>query len=727
MSLTQNPHKSRKNSAPGEDVFEKARTARFSQVLPALGIQTHKNKFLCPIHEADGQEHTPSADYNDDKGLWKCRACHGSHDHGKTVIDLVMTARACTNLEAANWICESVLHQPANDRPNLNVIQPLADASEPKKPAKIYTSPEDAAASLSGHTKAVYYYAEDKAVIRSDIAPGEKTIIPLTRNQAGRWEMKKAGGPWPLYGLHGREILPGQTIVICEGEKCADEINRSKGQYVGVTSQGGSKAANAADWATLPAGHPIAIWPDHDKPGQEYATQVIEELEKACRWPAEGATIIEPPQNWPAKHDASDELRELTATQADSRIHEVVTKYGKPLESPTERLAQANADRLHELGMVKAETIDTQPVSWLIKGVMARGELSLICGEAGSGKTKVAIARAAYLTTGQPIDGLPIEGGPQHVAIISFEEDPGRMIRPVAEHSGMNLARAFIYDPEKAKLTTLDELDEYLERLAKAGVSYVLIDSLTALYARMNRDIIDTKAPYEVHGAINKAARKYNLCIELIHHYGKASGKSHDNHNKSAGSFAITASVRLVNQVEVDKATGTRFLGVSPTKNNLGLRPKQVLAFRTAKVREDLNSGEGYIIADIAGWNVTETIEDIAARLTQAQNEHIRGQVKPRHIEAADLITSFIEARGGVCRAKELDAHLLNAGYTEKVIRTAKSTLPTLDRHRHPDRQKLNGEYYLTTLSKADALDAIRKAYEPDDAQGEPKAEAPAE
>lgn len=131
----------------------------------------------------------------------------------------------------------------------------------------------------------------------------------------------------------------------------------------------------------------------------------------------------------------------------------------------------------------------------------------------------------------------------------------------------------------------------------------------------LGREINKPADAYAINGAINAVARQTNLCVIAIHHYNKGGASNHLNHKKAAGSFGMYASVRAFYQVEVDQATGSRFLGVSPDKNQLSLDNKS-LAFRTTEVAKDRNSGRGYVIAKIHGWNESETINEVAARVS---------------------------------------------------------------------------------------------------------------
>jgi putative DNA primase/helicase len=62
-------------------------------------------------------------------------------------------------------------------------------------------------------------------------------------------------------------------VLVCEGEKSADAGARIFPKSVAVTSPGGAKAADNADWSVL-RGRKVLIWPDADKPGCDYAAKV---------------------------------------------------------------------------------------------------------------------------------------------------------------------------------------------------------------------------------------------------------------------------------------------------------------------------------------------------------------------------------------------------------------------------------------------------------------------
>lgn len=690
----------RRKQFSDDQLFDRAKSICPQTVLSRLGISIGKqHKFCCPAHD----DKNPSADFMR-KGKWSdawlCRSCGA----GGSVIDLVMHAMNLDKLESARWIL---------DEPD-KVISVDNSTLLDQKQAKGHETKDKLIASIriKGFKQTqIYAYDESKYVVRLETSDStKKDFRPIHKAKDGLWYIGKGDEKWPLYGTSREIKYKSAFIVIVEGEKAADAINNANTEFYAFTSQGGSSSPHTADWSTLPDIKQILIWPDNDGPGKTYADSVIQELDKANMRVGRTVKFVDT-TGWADKWDAADELKDLNEPLIEKRLQEIWFKRSQQAPSPEEIQKDAALARLQESGFSAGNKIDYVETEFLMPGVMAKGEITLLVGAAGSGKTKVAYARAAKLTRGEPIDGIPVRGGPQKVAIISFEEDSKRVIVPTCIHSGMNMENVCIWEQPEGKpgIHSLESLCNILEDLASSGCSYVLIDSLTALYGRLGQDINDTKAPYLIHGEINRVARAKNICIELIHHYGKASGANQTDHQKAAGSYAIFASVRSVLQVEHDTTTGTRFLGVAPNKNNLGLQTK-VLTFRTTRVVEHLNDGQGFIIAELRRWNETDNINDIAAMITKKVMDKQREQIKPVSVEVSEAIESYLNANENACLVTDIDDHLAKAGYSDNAIKSGKKRFQSVQMH-NPKK------WIITNIDKDDAIQIIKARIKASDEQ----------
>ena len=170
-------------------------------------------------------------------------------------------------------------------------------------PAVQSTRPDVSLDELGPHTgKWDYLDAEGNliaCVYRYDPEPGKKEFRPWDV----RARMCRAPDPRPLYNQP--ELTRAKTVVLVEGEKCADALIRMG--ITATTAMNGAKAPiDKTDWSPL-AGKAVQIWPDRDAPGWDYA----EAAARACV--AAGAVSVEilvPPTDRPAGWDVADAVEE---------------------------------------------------------------------------------------------------------------------------------------------------------------------------------------------------------------------------------------------------------------------------------------------------------------------------------------------------------------------------------------------------------------------------------
>jgi putative DNA primase/helicase len=90
--------------------------------------------------------------------------------------------------------------------------------------------------------------------------------------------------------------------------------------------------------------------------------------------------------------------------------------------------------------------IEARPVHWLWTECVARGKVTMLAGHPGLGKSQLALAVVAIVTSaGQwPVDRTRAERG--SAVILSAEDDPEDTIRPRVEAGGADLTRCHIIE-----------------------------------------------------------------------------------------------------------------------------------------------------------------------------------------------------------------------------------------------------------------------------------------
>jgi putative DNA primase/helicase len=153
----------------------------------------------------------------------------------------------------------------------------------------------------------------------TNIATGktEKETWPLcyAKNvQTGETRFKWKGfeKPRPLYGLNLLHSNPEKYILLVEGEKCADAVNKILPHAViGCAWVGGTNGLSMVDLSAL-KGRKIIYWPDNDEVGIKCARDIIKFLAPIC----DSLRLIIPDLRWPAGYDVADAVAKGAKAEA---------------------------------------------------------------------------------------------------------------------------------------------------------------------------------------------------------------------------------------------------------------------------------------------------------------------------------------------------------------------------------------------------------------------------
>src|SRR5271167_4650157 len=288
---------------------------------------TRETKVRCPFH----QDRTPSMSVNMEKGLWKCFASCGEGG----LIAFEMKFSQCDDATA-----------------KANISKLLGDI----KLFHVGQKPE-----------AVYQYrdADGRVVFEKVRYPG-KRFLQRRPDGTGGWEYKLGDGRRPLYNLP--EVLVANEIVICEGEKDADNVsalslnNRDAGVFVAATTNFDGAGKWKDEYAIYFAGKRVVIFPDKDEAGQKHAQRVAESI-----YPnALGVKIVQLP-DLPEKGDVSDYLKTHSADDLISEIKKNAQWH--PPESDDSLLVPITS------------FLQQSPpkIDWLVEGVIQHGANGFFC------------------------------------------------------------------------------------------------------------------------------------------------------------------------------------------------------------------------------------------------------------------------------------------------------------------------------------------------------------
>lgn len=367
--------------------------------------------------------------------------------------------------------------------------------------------------------------------IRAKHPNGEKWIRPMHHN--GRafvlGEPKAPLNGKPLFLLPN---LPGESVVfVVEGETCADAL---AGLGLTATTSGSADSADTADWSPLRGRH-VVIWRDNDAAGMRFAETVTAKL-RGIAAVVDWLDLV--PLALPDKGDCVDWL----ATNPHATAGDVLALARVPPPKPP--AAQNDAPRVI---LRRGCDVEPLPIDWLWPGWLAAGKLHLIGGAPGTGKTTVAVALAATVSSGGlwP-DGSRARAG--SVVIWSGEDDNADTLNPRLRAAGADMRRvhvvsgmtdqgqSFAFDPAR----DMDALRDALRVLS--DVRLMVIDPVVSAIAG------DSHKNAEVRRGLQPVvdlAGELRCALLGVTHFSKGTG-GRDPVERITGSLAFGALARMV-------------------------------------------------------------------------------------------------------------------------------------------------------------------------------------
>lgn len=179
------------------------------------------------------------------------------------------------------------------------------------------------------------------------------------------------------------------------------------------------------------------------------------------------------------------------------------------------------------IDIVSLNQIAMEPIDWLIKNWLPLGKLVLLAGQAGTGKTQLAISIAANLSAGSTlVDGS--QHPPSNVLIWTGEDDASTVIVPRFKAAMADMSRVHIIQgvtEPNGKRRPFDfsvDLMELKCRAAEMGhVVLIIIDPIVSVVTGDSNKSSDVRAGLQ---PIVELAQELNCSIIGITHYRKGIG-----------------------------------------------------------------------------------------------------------------------------------------------------------------------------------------------------------
>ena len=298
--------------------------------------------------------------------------------------------------------------------------------------------------------------------------------------------------------------------------------------------------------------------------------------------------------------------------------------------------------------MIRMSDVEETEISFLWKPYIPFGKLTILHGDAGNGKTYLAMQLCAGCTNRVPIPDME-QMEPFNVIYQTAEDGLGDTIKPRLKAAGADLEKVLVIDDSEDDPLTL--ADERIERAIRQNDARLLIiDPIQAFLGEK----VDMNRANEVRPILRKigdVAQRTGCAIVLVGHLNKAAGQQ--SGYRGLGSVDFTATARSV-------------LVIGKSKDDPNVRvmvhDKSSLAPPGPSIAFILGDEEGF--RWIGEYDITA-------------DELLSGFEKKRESktqEARDLICSLLTG-GKEVFSEEIDRAALEKGISARTVRDAKKEL----------------------------------------------------
>lgn len=494
----------------------------------------------CPFHT----EATPSFKVSPSKQIYHCFGCGKNGNAVGFLIEYkgLDFLSACAELGGGSAYGSSA---PAGAAP-VPVPAPAREKERtpwvPVVPAPVDVPPPPVAHVKRGKPQKVWTYRDADGrtlgyVYRFLRSGGGKDVLPLVwaRNEdtgVTEWHWMTWSEPTrPLYGLDRLAAKPEATVLLVEGEKCADAGHDELPELAVVSWPGGGKADGKVDWSPL-EGRKVITWADadakrvpltpaerdagldqaskpllpaDDQPGAQTMARIRDRLRSmGCKlWDVRLPPLGSKADGWDIADAVMEglrgkELAQYVRDNARSAVPSVPQEYAEhpsaaTVPDGTEPPPYGQEKRSGGPLLIDAtEWLDqATPMEWIVDGLIQRGQLYACTAITNHGKTAIGLLMALSIAAGVQFAGRDILPG--KVMILCGENPDGFRTRMHATMEAMGLEREDVVGrvtvlPRALPLAGCAEqiLDE--ARRQEGDYAMVLVDTSISYYSGDDED-----------------------------------------------------------------------------------------------------------------------------------------------------------------------------------------------------------------------------------------------
>lgn len=241
--------------------------------------------------------------------------------------------------------------------------------------------------------------------------------------------------------------------------------------------------------------------------------------------------------------------RAATASEIDARKRALatVTRLDIPTGHRILGSGLAADPGLPDVSLIRGDSVRPEPISWLWDGWLATGKFHVLAGQPGTGKTTIALAFAATVTSGGSWpDGTMAAAG--NVLIWSGEDDATDVLVPRLRAMGADMARVYFVGPvrngtETRPFDPATDLPALAYKLGSiGGAALLIVDPIVSAVSGDSHKNAETRR--SLQPLVNLASTSKCAVLGISHFTKGTSGR--EPVERVTGSLAFAALARLV-------------------------------------------------------------------------------------------------------------------------------------------------------------------------------------
>lgn len=321
------------------------------------------------------------------------------------------------------------------------------------------------------------------------------------------------------------------------------------------------------------------------------------------------------------------------------------------MNKPINELTNELREEMKESLVLPLSSVPSTKTNWVWQYLIPLGKITQLAGQAGMGKSSVAISIAATVSTGgQWCDGSECKKG--KVLIFSGEDDFSQTVKPRLEAQNANLDNIFIYRKDIFDLTScLHELEEII---VDEKISLIIIDPISSFYGPQVKPN-DNASVRESLTPVTRILEENQTAMIVVNHLNKKEHASGLEKILGAGSLAaLSRAVYMVNSTN-DENRNAIF---TPVKCNLA--PPQT----SIKFTIESYQTSGGIETSRVKWG-SEISQDQLTGFSTSNSPPSETKM------VANLIIEIIKENGDSMQKSDISSKLLAEGFSQSTINNA--------------------------------------------------------